>query len=466
MLNRVKAAIADPRFKDVFKFALPVLADQFFLTVLLSVNLMFCSRAGVYVTSAVGNVDSIHTTANQIFLALATGGTVVVARDIGAREPQNAAKAGWQAMLSGTLIVTLLSFIVWFFREPIILALYGKAEAEITRLSLEYMSISVFSYPLLYYSIQGFGVLRGFGDSRTPMNINAVTTAVNILIGFVLIYGLDIGGTTIGGFGTHGVAWTLIMVRAVSCVLVTYTLFDKNRTGNLCGCVTLRLNAATLREIYGIGVPTSTESMIFMCGRLVTQSFISGMGTVAIAANNIGNSIMNYLALTSNAFIVVNTTMVGRAVGTGLRSECRKAMNYTLMITQAMIVTINLAIGLLSPIIVKLYIDDPVIEALTVSLVWSYVISSFVLQNLSFVLPSGFRGAGDVNFTLVVAVASMWLCRVLMGYYLGVTLGLGVYGVWAAMYIDWIARIAFFLWRYLTGGWLKHANLEDNACQE
>ena len=73
---------------------------------------------------------------------------------------------------------------------------------------------------------------------------------------------------------------------------------------------------------------------------------------------------------------------------------------------------------------------------------------------ISFALPNGLRAAGDVRFTMLVSTVSMWIFRVGFSFFLcGPAVGMGIMGVWVAMYIDWIARCAAFLWRYKSGRW-------------
>jgi Na+-driven multidrug efflux pump len=88
------------------------------------------------------------------------------------------------------------------------------------------------------------------------------------------------------------------------------------------------------------------------------------------------------------------------------------------------------------------------------------------LWPVAFTLPQAFRAASDVRFTLVVSVFSMWMFRVALGYVMasesidlfGATipgLGMGAMGVWVAMSVDWVFRVALFLHRWLSGRWLK-----------
>ena len=89
----------------------------------------------------------------------------------------------------------------------------------------------------------------------------------------------------------------------------------------------------------------------------------------------------------------------------------------------------------------------------------AYVLKTYVIAcviwPLAFVLPSGFRGAGDAMYPLVTAIGTMWLLRVMLGYYLGVTLHLGVLGIFIGMYADWVARVVIYARRFVKEGWLK-----------
>ena len=82
-------------------------------------------------------------------------------------------------------------------------------------------------------------------------------------------------------------------------------------------------------------------------------------------------------------------------------------------------------------------------------------IFAMVLWPASFTFPNALRAAGDVRFTMCISIVSMWLCRICLSWLLGVILGLGVLGVWLAMFTDWLFRILWFYWRYQSGSWMK-----------
>lgn len=78
------------------------------------------------------------------------------------------------------------------------------------------------------------------------------------------------------------------------------------------------------------------------------------------------------------------------------------------------------------------------------------------LWSIAFITPSALRAAGDSKFTSLTSMLSMWLCRVVLGYILGIVFNLGIVGVWLAMDIEWGVRGLVFLWRFRGNKWVQH----------
>lgn len=83
---------------------------------------------------------------------------------------------------------------------------------------------------------------------------------------------------------------------------------------------------------------------------------------------------------------------------------------------------------------------------------WFSSVAVFIWP-LSFTLPNALRAAGDVKYTMLTGILSMWMFRVLCSYFLAVVCNLGILGVWYGMFIDWGVRSLFFVIRYLSGKW-------------
>jgi putative MATE family efflux protein len=464
------ARLRDPLDREIFRFSVPVVADQAFVSLIAVVNLIMCHGDGTATISAVGMIDSINSTAYQFFINLAAGGSVMVAQNMGQERHGRAGEAAWQALASGTIFALLLTVVLYFGKDWVLLALCGtKLDAEVLDASHRYFSYSLFSYPMLFYTMQGYGILRGCGNSRTPLYINICTMAVDIVAGLVLIMGIPLGnGARFGGFGVEGVAWTVILSRAVATVVVTMALWHRQNGMRVHFRPWYKADGKLLRQIYGIGIPSSTESIIFMCGRLMTQAFVARMGTIPVAVNNVGNSLCMVLGIPGNAYCTVATTMVGRSVGRVAAGappqEVKRTLSISLRQSFVMVWGISLAFLVFAPWLCTLYSDDPVIIEQSAFIIRTYALASSFWP-LAFVIPNGFRGARDVRYCFVVAVSSMWACRIVAGYLMGNVWGMGVLGIWLAMYLDWVVRAVLYTTRYCKNTWLRASGIYDQLQQ-
>ena len=91
----------------------------------------------------------------------------------------------------------------------------------------------------------------------------------------------------------------------------------------------------------------------------------------------------------------------------------------------------------------------------------AFNITSLFIWPLSFTMPNALRAAGDVHYTMVVSILSMWIFRVGSSYIFGLVLGFGVLGVWIGMFIDWGCRSLFFGIRFLNGKWIQKEALTN-----
>ena len=95
---------------------------------------------------------------------------------------------------------------------------------------------------------------------------------------------------------------------------------------------------------------------------------------------------------------------------------------------------------------------------MTTDIVIFYAVCCVLIWPLAFTIPATFRASGDAKMCMVISVVSMWIFRIIFSYILGKYMGMGVFGVWVAMIIDWVVRSICFIARYFSGKW-KHQAL-------
>ena len=479
--------------KDVIKLAMPILMEQTFLMSLGVVNTIMASRIGQEAVSAIGMVDSIHFIFIAFFSALAVGGTVVVAQLTGLGKTEQANDAAKQALFSGLVISAIVTVILWFSKDLLIRSIYSTAEPAVLKNAFLYFNITVLTYPLICLSTIANGVLRGAGDTRTPMKINIIINVVNLILSYTLIYGLNFGGGAVDaggaandastiiasgtatiianaslgihipGMGVKGAAIAISIARSLGSLFVLTVLVRGTKQMRLGWFGGFKLNMFLQKSIFGIGIPSSVESLMFNGGKLITQVFIVGMGTISIASNYIAGSMNSLLLIPGNALCIAATTMVGQAMGRRDTGEAASLMKYMLWLAVAAQVVMGLVTYPITPGIAGLYSQEPQIIRLASQLFRMSLIVSPIAWSWSFLLPSGLKGAGDVKFTMITSVIGMWTFRIVLGYLFAIPMKLGVVGIWLGMYVDWVVRGILYGLRLRSGRWKFMCVLKDEA---
>ena len=422
-------------------------------------NTMMAGHIGEEALSAVGMVDSINNMFIAFFAALSVGATVVVAQQIGQGKPKEANETIKQALVSGAIVATVITLLIWISRGALINKLYGAATESLKRDAKLYIEFTLLTYPFIAIEQISSGILRGSGDTKTPMYITIFMNVVNIILGYVLIYGLsfEILGQSLvmPSLGIMGAALAIAIARLIGAAIILFILIKGTRVIKIRNMFPFKLNLKIQKDLFNIGIPAGVEQLLFNTGKLVVQVFIVSMGTVSIAANTIGMSISTMINVIGSSLALAAITLVGQYVGKDDIKGARNTLIYLTKFATVCMVFIGLIFVPIAPWIASFYTDSQEIISLASTLIRSNSIALLVWP-ISFVLSSGLKGAGDTKYTMTTAIIGMWIFRICTGYILGVVLGFGVLGIWIAMYTDWLIRGVLYSVRLRGERWIKH----------
>ena len=443
--------------KDVLKLAIPIMIEQTFVMLLGTFNTMMAGHIGEEAVSAIGMVDSINNMFISFFAALSVGATVVVAQQVGQNKPKRANETAKQAIISGILVSIVITLLLWILRIPLVNTLYGSAE-ELVKIDAKlYLEFTLITYPFIAIEQIANGILRGCGDTKTPMKITIFMNVINIVLGYVLIFVIDI--INLPSFGIGGAAVAIAIARVVGTVLIIIVLFRGSKIIKIKNIVPFKFDMKIQKSIFNIGIPAGMEQVIFNAGKLIVQMFIVTMGTASIAANAISASIAIMVNVPGNALCLAATTLVGQYVGKNDIKGAKSTLIYLVKFGTICLVSLGLLFIPISRWLASLYTDVPEVIAISSTLIRSNSIA-MLAWGISFILSSGLKGAGDTRFTMLTAFIGMWIFRIFTGYLLGIVLGIGVLGIWIAMYLDWIVRGTMYCIRLKGNNWLKHRLLD------
>lgn len=435
-------------YRQMIALFLPILVDQAFIVGLNLVNTALISSSGVAAISAVSIVDSLNVFLISVFIAVATGGTVIIAQYKGSGNEAMVSKAASGTIASVSLFAVVLAVAIGSLHEPALRLLFGAASPDVFSAAKVYLIGSVTSYLGIAVVQAVCGSMRGIGRSRVALALSLIMNLLYVLLNVLFVSVLDM--SVLG----MAIAINIARYAAAACAIFYVVRMD----------VTLRLRIrelvrvpwSMLKKIMYIGLPFAAEQLFFNGGKILTQIFIVSMGTYAIATNAIGGTIAMVYQIPAVSLQVTLITVVGMCIGAKQVDEARKFIKSFIWLTSLTFVLMAaILIPLFHPLVSLFHppaeIVDDIFYITTIN-----AIVQIPLWAISFLLPAGLRAAGDSRYTSITAMLTMWLFRVVFGYVLGIALGIGILGVWVAMNLEWGVRGALFLWRFRGKKWYAH----------
>lgn len=405
------------------------------------------ANVGEAAVSGVSLVDNIMILIINIFAALATGGAVVAGQYIGRKDEKSACKAATQLVWFVSLSAVAIMILVYLGKDIILNQVFGHITAEVKGHADIYLLIVTASIPFIALYNGGAAIFRAMGNSQVSMRVSLLMNAINVTGNAILVFGLRIG--------TAGVAIPTLISRMVAAIVITVLLCNQTRILHIERTLKIRFDGRMIRKILAIGVPNGLENSMFQLGKILVLSLVSTFGTYAIAANAVSNAIALFQILPGMAISLAITTVISQCVGANDYEQVHYYLKKLLAIIYVAMVGTVALIFLALPLILKAYNLSDQTAAAATNIIHFHGISAMIIWPLSFALPAAYRAAGDAKACMYTSIVSMWIFRIGFSYLVGKYMGLGVFGVWVAMVIDWIVRAICFIIRYFNGKW-KH----------
>lgn len=435
--------------RDLVRLILPLMVEQTLVTLVGMADSVIVSSVGEAAVSAVSLIDSINILLFNIFTALATGGAIIAGQFLGQDSPNEARHTGEQLLQFIVAVALGIIVLMYLCKGFLLTHLFGAIEPDVMQYANTYLSIVLLGMPFMAFYTAGAALFRAVGDSRTSMIISLLMNTVNVSGNLLLIYGLH--------RGVEGVAIPTAVAYLFAASVIFWRLHTPGMPIGLQRGWRIGFNRRLIGRICRVGVPNGVENSMFQIGKLILISLVSTFGTSAIAANAVSNAITNFGIIGGMSINLAIVTVVSRCVGAG---DFEQARYYTKKLFLCVIgaqTLINGAIAALLPVFIRLYHLSSETGNMVTKIVLLHCFFACWLWAFSFALPNTLRAACDAKYTMIVGVASMWICRLCMGYLFASVLGFGVLGVWMAMMCDWVVRSICFVVRYMSGKWERMA---------
>lgn len=430
----------------------PLVVEQVLVMLVGIMDTVMISYAGEAAISGVALVDMINYLVTTVLAAVDTGGAVIVSQYLGRKDRGGADESASQLVSVSVVFSLGLAALCILLHRLILGTLFGAVTEDVMQAAVTYFLITALSFPFLGLYNSSAALFRTMKKTKITMYVSLLMNLMNVV------------GNTIGIFVLHagvaGVAVPTLVSRAVAAGIMFFLIFREKNELSVSWKKLLHRNQEQVLNILKIAVPNGIENGLFALGKVLVTSMVALFGTSQIAANGVANSINQIAILVVSAINLAILPIVGQCIGAGVYDEAIRYTKKLMGISYIATGLLSLLVAVMLPFILNFYDLTPETRALSIQLIMAHNLMAFALHPTSFNLANSLRASGDVKLTMYIGIASMLIFRLGTAYICGVVWGLGIYGVWAAMGTDWLARSIAFCLRWKGGKWKNRRILE------
>ena len=438
-----------PIGRAIILLAIPMVLEMCMESVFVVVDLKWVSYLGADAMATVGLTESLMTLVYTIAIGLSIGATATVARRIGQKNPDGAARAAVQAIVLA-LIASAIIALVGAPLAPKLLSLMGASPAVIANgAGFTRVMLACNASVVLLFMINA--IFRGAGDAAIAMRVLWLANAINILLGPCLIFGL-------GPFPKLGIVGAAIATNIGRGTGALYAISRLVRSGGRFDITRrhLRLEPAIMARLVRLSATGTFQVFIGMASWVGLVRTISSFGTNAVAGYIIGIRAIIFALLPSWGMSNAAATMVGQALGAKKPDRAERAVWKAGFYNLIFLGSVGLIFVLFARQIIGLFTHDPNVVPYGVDCL-RIVSYGFLFYAYGMVLTQSFNGAGDTWTPTIINLFVFWLWELPLAYVLAIVFGIGPRGVFLAIMIAFstLAIVSALVFR--RGKWKGHA---------
>ncbi|HEK9098333.1 TPA: MATE family efflux transporter [Streptococcus equi subsp. zooepidemicus] len=426
--------------KKILSLALPSMAENILQMLMGIIDNYLAAQIGLTAVSGIAIANNILTIYQALFIALGAAVSSLIARSIG--EQNHSKEINYMAnaiLVTGALSVLL--GLVSIVGHKSILAFLGAASL-VARLGGQYLAI-VGGMILSLGLLTSLGaIIRAKGQPSIPMKVSLLTNLLNAVFSALSLY--------VWGFGVIGIAWSTVVSRLIGVVILCQFLPIKE--------IIKRFVNPLDKEIFSLSLPAAGERLMMRAGDVLIVAIIVRFGTEALAGNAIGETLTQFNYMPGLAMSTATVILVANQLGSGKGATIAKTVKETFLLATLMMLVMGLITYLLGPNLLPLFTADAKAQqAGMVVLVFSLLGVPATAGTL--VYTAAWQGIGQAKLPFYATTIGMWLVRITLGYFIGVTLNYGLIGVWLATVLDNVTR-----WLILAVAFKKQQRQLSSDC--
>ncbi|MDF1575184.1 MAG: MATE family efflux transporter [Bacteroidales bacterium] len=439
--------------KNILRFAMPMLVGHMFQQLYTFVDQIIVGRfLGKEALAAVGASFPVIFTLIALIIGIATGGTIVISQFYGAKNFTKVKRAIDTIFIVMGVFAVIMTVIGISFSEQIFRLI--KLPEELLPMANTYLTIYV-SGLVVFFGYNGVAaILRGLGDSITPLYFLVLSTILNIGLDLLFIVKL--------GWGIEGAAFATLIAQGTAFMVAVFYL---NRNHEL-----IRFNLREFsfdwdifKQSLRIGLPTGVQQAFVALGMMALMRIVNGFGTDVVAGYTAAGRLDSLAVIPSMVFSHALATFVGQNIGAGKIDRVKKGLARTLLMSSATALVITILVIIFKYPLMNLFTRDQAV--IDIGGRYLTIVTSFYLLFTGMFTYGGvMRGAGDTLIPMFLTIFSLWIIRIPAAVFLsqesiqifGLSIkgaGLGATGIWWSIPSGWGIGLLLSVIYYRTGRW-------------
>jgi putative MATE family efflux protein len=431
----------------ILRFATPMLIGNVFQQLYNVINAVIVGNfLGKEALAAVGASFPLIFMLVSFIIGITMGSTIIISQYYGAKD-LNKVRLAIDTLFIFLFFATILVTLIGISTSGLIFSL-TDLPPDIKPQAILYFNIFIAGC-IFSFGFNGVNaILRGLGDSKTPLVFLIISTITNILLDllFVVVFKLGIGW----------VAFATVISQAGAFITAIIYL---NKTHEVIRIVFrgLHFDKDIFRKSLKIGLPSGFQQTFVALGMLALYRIVNRFGTDTIAAYSVAARIDSFAVIPAMNFAIALTTFVGQNLGANKPERVRKGFTATMLMTSIVSVVITAIIVLFGHALMGLFTHDR--NVIDIGQQYLVIVSSFyIVFSGMFVIGGVMRGAGDTLIPMFITLFSLWIIRVPFSWYLSNRIGTN--GIWWGIPIAWIIGLGFSYIYYKTGRWKSKVVVE------
>lgn len=441
--------------KKLAAFAFPLLLANILQSFYNVVDMLVVGQiVGDTGLAAINNASKLCYIINSICIGMTMGGAVLIAQYKGANDKKGQTETFQALTILSFVSALLVTVIGLIFYQPLFRVLNVPADAY--QDACDYMKIICWGTVFVFGYNAVCSVLKGLGDSKSPLYFVGIATIINIVLDILLVGPF--------GMGTAGAAYATVTAQGISFVISIFYLRKHKVFFSADVHKEFTLQMDKLVSILKVGLPTAIQMVVVNTAYLLVTGMLNQFGTSVSASSGVGLQINTFAGMPCWAIGQAVTAMVGQCMGAGEIKRARKVVKIGLLLNISVTLVVVIGVQVFAEQLILIF-GSTSAEVINDGVYYLRVccgVNSLIYAAM-YTLDSFAIGVGAANIAMLNALLDAVIVRLPVSWLLAFTLNMGFPGIYYGQALSPILpAIVGFLY-FQNKGWERKTLIQKKS---